>query len=83
MLGRANASREWLGGGGSFESLFTSSRVDAVILQEGAPAGKPLATWAAQIAQCREWLSEINNSPEGLTVTTRISYGCWPTNFKK
>jgi hypothetical protein len=28
--------------------------------------------------RCREWLSGTNNSPEGLTVTTPISYGCWP-----
>ena len=40
-------------------------------------AGSHSRTWAARNAHCREWL-RANNSPEGSTVTTRISYGCWP-----
>jgi len=47
-------------------------------LQGVGQAGEPFANVGSTNAHGREWLSGNNNSPEGSTVTTRISYGCWP-----
>jgi hypothetical protein len=47
-------------------------------LQGVGQAGEPFANVGSTNAHGREWLSGNNNSPEGLTVTTSVSYGCWP-----
>src|SRR5690242_15156957 len=41
-------------------------------------AGSHSRTWAARNAAWSRVAFGDDNSPEGSTVTTRISYGCWP-----
>src|SRR5215213_578847 len=77
MLGRAKCQSRMALRGAALTRFYKLSR-GAVILQGVGQAGEPLANVGSTNAHSREWLSGKNNSPEGSTVTTRISYACWP-----
>jgi len=64
MLGRANASREWLCGGAALSHFYKLPR------ERRSPPGRgeqgaTRETWAAQNAHGREWLSGMNNFSRG------------------